>query len=320
MRVLLLCNPTATTTSPALVGLIARALRGDADVEVTATKRRDHARHLAAGAAHEGYDAVVVLGGDGTVNEVVQGLAGTGVRLGVIPGGSTNVFARILGFSRDAVDATNALRASLRAGAQRKVTLGRVAGRLFTFHAGFGFDAEIVRLVEARTGLKRRLGQAAFLYSGLLARYGAYDRRVAMRVQVRGCEPADDVQTLAACNADPFTFVGHRPLRLCPEADLDGQLELLGSTSLSTSALLRLLRTALTHGDVAALSFTRAWHDVAEAEITADRPVPLQADGDSLGHHQRVTVESRPHALTVIPAPALPPPVGAAATDPRGRG
>lgn len=310
MRLLLLHNPTATTTSPALVGLIATALRTEADVDVQATKRRDHAGYVAAGAVHRGCDAVVVVGGDGTVNEVAQGLAGTGVALGTIPGGSTNVFARILGFSTDAVDATNALRASLRAGAQRAVTLGRVAGRLFTFHAGFGFDADVVRRVEAHPRLKHALGPAAFLASGLAAR-AVYDRHVAIRVQAPGAEALTDLRTVAVCNADPFTFLGRRPLRLCPTAQLDGALELLGSTSVSASAVLRLLRAALAGRDPASLPFARTRHGLTRAEITADRPVPLQADGDFLGEHQRITVEAWPRALTVIPAPSLPLPTSA---------
>lgn len=306
VRALLLHNPTATTTSSALVGLIAEALRTDADVDVAGTKRRGHAGYLAAGAAHEGYDAVVVLGGDGTVNEVAQGLAGTGVALGVIPGGSTNVYARILGFPRDPVDATNALRASLRAGRRRVVNLGRTAGRLFTFHAGFGFDAAVVRGVERRAGLKHRVGQAAFVYHGARARYGAFDRRATVSVEAAGCEAVTGLRTVVACNADPFTYLGHRPVRLCPRADLDAGLDVLGATSVTTRALLRLLRAALTGGDPGALPVARAWHDVDRAEVVADRPLPLQVDGDFIGEHRHVTLEVRREALTVIPAPGFP--------------
>lgn len=302
MRVLLLHNPTATTTSPALVDLIAGALAADVKLDVEATKRRDHAGYLAAGAAHEDYHAVVVLGGDGTVNEVVQGLAGTPVRLGVIPGGSTNVYARILGFANDPVEAAVALRASLRADRTRTVNLGRAGERLFAFHAGFGFDAAVVRTVEARARLKRTVRQASFLYCGVLARYGSYDRATTMRVEVPGAEPVTGLKTVVCCNADPFTFLGRRPARLCPDADLDGGLDLLGTTKMSTTAMLRLVRAALTDGTPGELPFTRGWHDLDAADLVADRATPLQVDGDYVGTHERVELGLVERALTVMAA------------------
>lgn len=305
MRALLLHNPTATTTSPALVGLIAKALAADVKLDVEATKRRGHASYLAAGAVQEGYDVVVVLGGDGTVNEAVQGVAGAPVRLGIIPGGSTNVYARILGFPNDAVDATNLLRPALRHGTSRTVRLGQVDDRLFAFHLGFGFDAEVVRAVERRSRLKHTAGQATFLGCGVMAHFGAFDRRARLRVEAPGHEPVADLRTVVCCNADPFTFLGRRPVRLCPAAELDGGLDVLATTKMSSLALLRLMRAAVAHGgDPTGLPFTRNWHDLARAEIVADRPMPVQVDGDFIGEHTRLTLSIAEQTLAVIPAPS----------------
>lgn len=303
MRTLLLHNPAATTTSPALVALIANALTADTKLDVEATKRRGHAGYLAAGAAHEGYEAVVVLGGDGTVNETIQGLAGTPVRLGIIPGGSTNVYARILGFPNDAVDATNLLRPGLRHGASRTVGLGSVGDRLFAFHLGFGFDAEVVHAVERRSRLKRTAGQATFLACGVATHAGSYGRRPRLRVEAPGHEPVDDLRTAVCCNADPFTFLGRRPVRLCPAAELDGGLDLLATTKMSTLALLRLMRAALTEGgDPIGLPLTRSWHGLDDVEIVANRPTPVQVDGDFIGEHTRLTLSRAERTLAVIPA------------------
>jgi len=169
VRALLLYNPNATATTPAVLEAITAALSAELKLDAEATKRANHAGRLAAGAVDEGYDVVIVLGGDGTLNEVIQGLARTPVKLGLLPGGSTNVFARILGIPRDLVLATTQLLRRLRAGQERTVNLGLANERFFAFCAGWGYDAEVVRMVEQRRRMKRRLRQSAFLCCGALA-------------------------------------------------------------------------------------------------------------------------------------------------------
>jgi diacylglycerol kinase family enzyme len=165
VRALLVFNPNATTTDDSVRDVIASALASTVDLEVAATKQRGHATHLVAGAVHEGIDAIFALGGDGTANEVIQALAGTDVRLGIIPGGSTNVLARALGLPNDAVEATAVMLEHLRADRSRSITLGRAGRRYFGFNAGYGFDAAVVRHVEQHPHRKRRLRQGAFLLS-----------------------------------------------------------------------------------------------------------------------------------------------------------
>ena len=319
MRALLVSNPNATTTRPTLTDVIAGALSAEMDLHVEHTKRRDHAGYLAAGAEHEGYDAIFALGGDGTVNEVVQGISGTSVKLGVIPGGSTNVWARTLGLPNDAVDATAALLARIRKDAHREVNLGRITvtgadaegddlQRLFAFNAGFGFDAEVVRLVEQRYRLKHAVRQASFLYCGVLAYLTRYDRESAITVQVDGGAPSVVLRTAICCNSSPYTFLGRLPAQLAPDASLDGGLDLVGVTSLALPGLIRVARTALRapaegrrrRRTVADLRFVRLWHDRAEFILTSDRPLPVQVDGDYLGDTTEVRLNHEPAGLTVI--------------------
>lgn len=320
MRALLVYNPNATTTTPAVLDVITSALAGELKLEVEATKRRDHAGFLAAGAAHEGFEAVFVLGGDGTVNEIVQGIAGSHVRLGIIPGGSTNVWARTLGLSNDPVEATGALLRRVRAGDARVVNLGEANGRLFAFNAGYGFDAEVVRLVEQRYRLKRTVRQASFLYCGLVAYLTRYDRRAAITVEVDGGVAPVTLRTAVCCNSAPYTFLGRMPAQLCPHANLDEGLDLLGLTGMSLPRMARLIRTTLTTRNWSAredrthhrrwsaraartvddLSFTRLWHDRAAFTLTSERPLPLQVDGDFIGEAQRVELRSAERALTVL--------------------
>ena len=128
--------------------VIHKALSADHDVVLKETNRRGHAARLAQGAAADGMDAVVVLGGDGTLNEAANGLAGSPTALAVLPGGSTNVFARTLGMANDPIEATSQLLSALNARSVDRVGLGQLDPRYFLFHAGIGFDAAVVARVE----------------------------------------------------------------------------------------------------------------------------------------------------------------------------
>jgi diacylglycerol kinase family enzyme len=301
VRALLLYNPNATTTSPVITDVIAHAFGDELKLEVEATKRRDHASYLAAGAVHEGFDVVVALGGDGTVNEIMQGLVHTPVKLAIIPGGSTNVWARTLGLPNDAVEATSAILRSLREGRDRVVNLGSANGRYFGFNAGFGFDAEAVRYVEERYLLKRTVKQASFLYCGMLAYFGAYRRRqVDITLETGDQPPAEPLRSVVCCNSNPFTFLGPRPAQVCPRADLDKGLDVAGLVRWRMPSLLRLVHAALTSADVERLRSVRMWHDLDAFTLRNPAPLPLQVDGDYIGDAYRVEFRSIPRALTVV--------------------
>ncbi|CAN5723236.1 diacylglycerol kinase family protein [soil metagenome] len=305
MRALLLHNPNATTTNPAVTDVIARALSAELKLDVEATKRRDHASFLAAGAVRDGYEVVVALGGDGTVNEVMQGLAGTDVRLAIIPGGSTNVWARSIGLPNDAVEATSLILDKLRKHDDRRVNLGSANGRYFGFTAGFGYDAEAVRYVERRYRLKRAVRQASFLWSGALAyRGGAGGRHrwssTDITLTVDGGAPVSRLKSVVCCNCNPFTYLGDWPAQMCPDADLDKALDVTALTQISFLGIARIARTALTSAGVGRLRSVRLWHDQPSYELRSATPLALQVDGDYIGETTRVQLHSVPAALRVV--------------------
>ena len=176
MKVLLIVNSSASSVTPRGRVVIQKALSADHDVTLAETSRRNHAARLAQGAAREGVDVVAVLGGDGTMNEAANGLAGTDTALAPLPGGSTNVFARTIGLPNDPIEATGALLAGLAAGRIERVGLGSVNGRYFLFHAGLGFDAAVVEQVERRAQLKRWAGHPLFVFSAFTTWFRHYDK------------------------------------------------------------------------------------------------------------------------------------------------
>src|ERR687886_1204958 len=166
-RLLLVSNPYATTVSGRLTSLVVYALQGRYDVDAADTEGRDHATELAREAAADGYDIVVAFGGDGTVNEVANGLAGSPTALFPLPGGATNVYCRMLGISNDVVDATEHLLGAADAWRPRRLDLGSVNGRHFLFSAGYGLDAAVVRRVDAHPETKARLRHWYFAWAGI---------------------------------------------------------------------------------------------------------------------------------------------------------
>jgi diacylglycerol kinase family enzyme len=301
VRALLVFNPNATTTDDGVRDVIASALASEVNLEVVATKQRGHATHLVAGAVHEGVDAVFALGGDGTANEVLQALVGTDVRLGIIPGGGANVLARALGLPNDAVEATAALLDHLRADRDRRITLGRAGGRYFGFNAGYGFDAAVVRHVEQHPDRKRRFKQAAFVYSTAHEWFlGA--RRDDTAVTVRtpdGATHGPFVLTLLA-NADPYTYLGSRPMHVHPDADFESGLDLVAVPEVGTAALLRILLRVFSSGGHVERDDVRYWHDLDGFVLSSAVPQPLMVDGDYAGEHREVRFEAVREALRVL--------------------
>src|SRR5256885_2991883 len=163
VRILLIVNATASSVTARARVVIAKALAADHDLPVSETSRRGHAERLAHSAANEGVDVVVAMGGDGTLNEAANGLAGTTTALAPLPGGSTNVFARTIGIARDPLEATGQLLSSLHRHSYRRIGVGCVNGRRFLFHTGLGFDAAVVARVERRNELKRYAGPPLFV-------------------------------------------------------------------------------------------------------------------------------------------------------------
>jgi diacylglycerol kinase family enzyme len=318
MRALLVVNHKATTTSARVRDVLVQALRSEVDLQIAYTKRRGHAAGLARQAAVDGMDVVVVLGGDGTVNEAVNGLLSEpGDRpvpaFAVVPGGSTNVFARAVGLPRDWVEATGVLLEALRERRYRTIGLGRADDRYFTFCAGFGLDAEVVRRVERA----RHRGTAATpaLYLRILASQYLFatNRRTARITLERPGEVPDGELALAIIqNTSPWTYLGTRPVDACPDASFDLGLDALAMRALHVPStgqtMFRLLFpeagrwTAGRRGEPAGPQGKQVLrlHDVAEFTLRASEPMAFQLDGDYLGERDKIRFSAVPAALRVI--------------------
>lgn len=299
---LLIANVNAQAVTPGRIAVIERALASEFKVDVEQTKRGGHATHLARGAVHDGYEIVVALGGDGTVNEVANGLVHSDVALGVIPGGSTNVLARSLGIPDDPIEATSYL-LDIRDRAPRRISLGRADGRYFLFACGVGFDGAIVRQVERRQRLKKAVGQGYYVWSGLWITLFRYNRRRPL-VHVRwGPElehRRDGVFLAIAQNTKPFTYLGRLEMHICPKADLEAGIDCFALDRFGLFFLLRqVVKTFGSHRHIRgrhALSL----HDQERLEISCDQPLPMQMDGEYIGETTRVLIESVPNALSIL--------------------
>jgi diacylglycerol kinase family enzyme len=305
MRALLVVNPKATTTTERGRDVLVRAFGSEVDLRVEYTRRRGHAADLARRAIAEQMDVVVTLGGDGTVNEVVNGLLADGPgpkvpALAVVPGGSTNVFARALGLPKDTVEGTGAILEALHYGRVRSVGLGRADGRYFTFCAGLGIDAEVIRNVE-RARLRGRVSTPMLYVRATVAQFFLEtDRRTPLITLERpGAEPETQLATVIVQNTAPWTYLGDRPVNPNPHASFDSGLDLMALRELhvpgTARAVLQILsRKPNPHGrQVVAL------HDQEEFTLRAARPLAFQLDGDYLGERAKVTFTSVPNALRV---------------------
>ena len=301
-RVLLLCNPSASSVTPRARVVIQAAISAEADVTVAETSRRGHATRLAQGAAANGTDAVVVLGGDGTLNEAANGLVGSATALAALPGGSTNVFARTIGLPNDPIEATGALIESLRAGRRQRVGLGNANGRYFTFHVGAGFDAAVVAEVEKRSSLKRYAGNPLFVYASFRTWFRGFDRSAPpFAVHHADGTIVEDGYFSIIQKTDPYTYLGRRALSLAPEASMHSGLAITTLKSMSFSTIMGATGSALGSGRW--LRHSRRIDrrvDMDSVTLVGHRKFPYQLDGDYLGEVDRLELRYEPDCLDVI--------------------
>jgi diacylglycerol kinase family enzyme len=301
MRAVLVFNPKATATNARVRDVIKRALESDLKLDVVETKRRGHAIEVGRQAAADGVDVVVVLGGDGTVNEVVNGLHGTATELAVVPGGSTNVFARALGLSGNPVEATSEILDALRTGRRRMVNLGLANDRYFTFCAGVGLDAEVVRVVERHRRNGRNATPSLYVRSAVAHFFTGTERRTpSITIERPGHEPEPGIFNAIVANGAPWTFFGEHPVDPCPHAEFDGGLDVLAMRRLKVVSTLRVVRQMFDSKPRMKSRAAFQLHDCAEFTVVSDRPLAYQLDGDYLGEVERVTFRSIPDALSVV--------------------
>jgi diacylglycerol kinase family enzyme len=305
MRALLVVNPTATTATARGRDVLARALGSDLKLDVVETERRNHAIALGAQAVDEAYDLVVVLGGDGTVNEVVNGMLRDGPRtdlpaLAAVPGGSTNVFHRALDIPRDPVEATGSLLDALREGRSYRIGLGKANDRWFTFTAGIGLDADAVRAIERARDRGKAPTPTRYAATALRRFFTGTDRRhPALTLERPGEEPVTGLYLAIVANSCPWTYFGSRPVVLTKTASFDAGLDLVTVRRLRTVGTLWAASGMLTGGGIRGRA-TTVLPDQREFRIRADRPMHLQVDGDYLGETEDVAFQSVPAAIRVI--------------------
>lgn len=310
MKLLLLVNASASSVTPRVRVVVQGALEAKHDVTVAETSRRGHASRLAKGAVADGYDAVVVLGGDGTVNEAANGLAGSTTALALLPGGSTNVFARTLGFTNDPVSATGELLAALQSPltAVRRIGLGSANGRYFLFHAGLGFDAAVVQQVERRGSLKRFAGHPLFLYAGTVTWLRHYDRRRPHFdiVVGNGREHGREIRGVyfaLALKTNPYTFLGDRPLDVAPEAGLDTAMTVVALQALKLHTLLGVIVATMTGRGgprLAERKHVAYASGLTAVDVHGRGPFPYQLDGDYLGEVEDLEIRYHPDLLSLV--------------------
>jgi diacylglycerol kinase family enzyme len=303
-RMLVIVNPYATTVSDRLKNLVVYALQGRYSVEAVDTQARSHATELCREAAAEGYDVVVAFGGDGTVNEAANGLAGTETPLTALPGGSTNVFARTLGVPNDVVDATEHLLGMADRFRPIRVDLARAGDRHFTFSAGVGLDAAVVERVDAHPYRKARFGEWYFTWTAI----GTFNRRYLMnppRVRIEAGGRAIEGVTVVVQNSDPYSYFGRRPLLICEgSSPINGRLSaavLKRATPLEMFTLIPRILSARP-GSVARHRQIESIQDLRGLRVVSDdgSPFPLQLDGDYIGEFDEIDFGVEPAGLAVV--------------------
>jgi diacylglycerol kinase family enzyme len=303
VRVRLIANPRASGVTAELVQGVADRLASVAEVDLRRTERAGHATELA---AEPGADAVIGMGGDGTANEVVNGVP-HGALVGVVPAGATSVLGRQLGLPHRPLAAAGVLAAAIAERRSLPMGLGEVDGRLFTFSAGLGLEAEAMRLVEERRQRRpdgRRPGDLAVVATAIsVLRADGFSLPERMTVRVDGAEARAGYVAIA--NGHPYTYLGRIPVRTAPRAGFETALDAVAVGQLRPRDLWRFAVYGLVWPRHASGRDARVryLHDVAALEVVCDEPVALQVDGEYLGRVQRVTVGYRPAAVRMLMPP-----------------
>jgi diacylglycerol kinase family enzyme len=308
-RMLIIVNPYATTVSDRLRNLVVYALQGRYEVETVTTEAQNHATEIGREAREGDFDIVVAFGGDGTLNEVANGLAGTDVPVSVLPGGSTNVVCRTLGIPEDVVDATEHLLGLADDFRPRKADLGTANGRRFVFACGAGIDATVTKRVDAHPTLKARGGEYYYTWSAVAGFYRQYLRDpVVLRVEADG-RMVEGV-TAVAQNSDPYTYFARTPIRICEGAALDNGTLSLAALRRAAQRDVPTLVSRLLSDRLRASRHRQIEHfeGITEARvlsISADqdgalRPFPIQVDGDYIGDFGELELGIEPGALTIV--------------------
>lgn len=282
----LILNPRAGRRERDVEQVLAAASELGWQLKIIETTARGHATQLAAEAAERGERMVLIGGGDGTMNEVIQALAGTGTAVGAIPFGTMNVWVRELGVSLDPAEATR----QLLTGQIRRIDLGRVNGRYFLLMAGIGFDAEAIHALGDTS--RGRFRAWTFFLTGALAAIRTHGQRVRIRAD------QEHFETNAALVTVGNTRLWAGAVQITHHASAtDGLLDvcIFPGRSLLTKVWYLALVLIGRHDDHPDVTYRQ----VRELYVAARPPIPLQLDGEPAGQTPAL-VQVAPGALRVL--------------------
>jgi diacylglycerol kinase family enzyme len=306
MRAVLITNPSASTSGGWSRDVIVRSLEAEYDLETLFTTHRGHATDIAADARRRGIDLVITIGGDGTINETINGLLREDCDLAVpllatIPGGLANVFPRALGLSSDAMAACGQIIEAVAAGSVRTIPLGKWNERYFCFNAGIGFDAGIVEAVEAHRADGQKASPALYMMAGFKHYFEETDRTTAhLTVTSDSGHTIENVFMLIVQNTTPWSFIGHVALDFSTEASFERGLEAVALTSMSPVSVATYLAEAAARIPTSRRSNVEVISDTSSITVTSDIELPVQVDGDSLGLMRQARIVAVPEALEVV--------------------
>ncbi len=314
VRAVLIVNPNATSTTPAGRDLLAHALESRVKLTVAHTDHRGHAIEIARDSARDGVDVLIVHGGDGTVNEVVNGILEVGgpgaaaPAVGVVPGGSANVFARALGISPDPIEATNQLIDLLsryrRRKTWRRIGLMDCGERWAVFTAGMGVDGDVVAAVEAQRSKGRKVTASRYIRVAIREVLASTRKEPSLTLHLPDREPVTGAHFAFVSNASPWTYANSRPVWTNPTTSFETGLGVFATTSMNVWANLRLVRRMLSQRPRIEAKHLIRDDDLPWLRVTSDTAVACQIDGDYLGPRDAMTFTAVPDALGVLAPPA----------------
>lgn len=296
-QAVVIVNPNAGRLSESVRNEVLTALRSRFTVDVFATTARDTGISIAQEVTEEADRLVIAFGGDGHVNEVVNGVAGTGSVLGIIPGGTMNVFARALGLPLDPFEAIRYLQSAL-AREPRRVHLGKMDERYFTFSAGCGFDAEAAERVERYVPNKRRFGELFFFWSAFRVLAGSHRHREPF-MTLTGPFGSERVAMAIACNAGPYAYLLDRPIDVAPKVRLEGGIDVFALRKMRIEAFpMYAWRTAIS-SDLVAHDDVVYESDLGSFDLIGDKPFSRHVDGEPLPPRSQAHFEIAKNVLRV---------------------
>lgn len=299
-RALLVTNLKARTVSQRVKSVIVKALSADLDLEVKDTGFRNHATELARDAADRGFDLVISFGGDGTMNEVVNGLAGSDTPLAILPGGMANVLCRTLGIPTDIVEATGHLLNRIRAFETRSINIARADQRYFVLSCGVGLDAATVKRTEENPAAKRRYRDWFFLYSAFRTAFKDY-RGIEPHIKLLAGDLTEDVVLAVVSNTPVFTYFKEWPVKLTPSTRIDAGLDVIAMTKFPLPYIPRLMWSVFRSGSHIRYRHTRFIEDLTSVTLkTSGEPFPVQVDGEYVGDRSELNIELETDALKLL--------------------